>query len=143
MTNYVTFLLSGYTINDIEIRSTTIKLYMKAVNNYYKDHRLAMPFDPKSKSRAAILLREQEKFESDPARREPIPDLAWVKMAELVEADDPLGFRATIFDIATVGKYGGCRQQEFAMDIEEMNEPRVSGLRLLKINNMYCQTALK
>ena len=116
MTNYVTFLLSGFTINDIEIRSDTIKQYMKVVNKYYDDHRLPMPFDPKSKSRAAILVREQEKFESDPARREPVPDLAWVKMAELAEDGDPLGFRATVFDIATVGKYGGCRQQEFAMD---------------------------
>ncbi len=119
LTNYVTFLLSGFTIKHIEIRSGTIKTYMKEVNNYYKQQGLLEPFDAKSESRAAKLLREQEKYESDPARREPIPDLAWVKMAELAAADE-LGFRAAVFDIATVGKYGGTRQQEFAMDFVDI-----------------------
>ena len=115
----MTFLLSGFTIKNIEIKADTIKGYMKEVNNYYAQRNLSKPFDKNSNSEAAKLLREQEKFESDPARREPLPDLAWTKMAQLAAADD-LGFRAAVFDIATVGRYGGMRQQEFAMDFVDV-----------------------
>jgi len=40
-------------------------------------------------------------------------------MAELASVDE-LGSRAAVFDIATVGKYGGLRQQEFAMDFVDV-----------------------
>jgi len=116
ITNYMTFLLSGFTIKNIEIPLGTIKGYTAVINNYYKQQGMVLPFGVKSQSRAAKLLREQEKFKSDPAQREPILDLAWVKMSELA-SEDELGFRATVFDIATVGKYGRLRQQEFAMDL--------------------------
>ena len=83
MTHYMTFLLSGHTIKHIEIRSVTIKGYMKMVNTYYKDHGLNLPFEAKSDSNAAKLLAEQETIESDPARRDSIPDLAWQKWQSL------------------------------------------------------------
>jgi hypothetical protein len=115
MTNYILFLLSGHSIKDIEIRASTIKNYLKVVNEYYRLKKLPAPFDHKSKSDAANLLREQEKFESDPARREPLPDQVIVKMYELAQ-EDPLSFRACTFEITGLGRYGGFRCQEFAMD---------------------------
>ena len=35
LTNYMTFLLNGFTIKNIEIKADTIKGYMKEVNKYY------------------------------------------------------------------------------------------------------------
>ena len=75
LTNYMTFLLSGFTIKNIEIKSDTIKGYMKEVNKYYAQQNPSKPFDKDSNSGAAKLLREQENFESDPDQREPLPDL--------------------------------------------------------------------
>jgi len=111
----MTFLLSGHTIKDIEIKTGTIKGYMDVINKYYKQHNFNEPFDPESDSGAARLLREQKKFEQDPERRAPLPDMAYVKMHELAR-EDPLGLRAAIFDIAALGRLGGFRQQEYAMD---------------------------
>ena len=73
MTNYVTFLLSGHTINDVEIKADTIKKYMKVVNDYYVRHSYMPPFNSRSKSEAASLLREQEKYEKDLDRHKPLP----------------------------------------------------------------------
>lgn len=116
MTNYMTFLLSGHSIKDIDIRADTIKGYMRVVNDYYKLQNHNKPFDIKSKSDAARLLKEQEKFEQDPARRAALPDIVIAKMCELAETSDPLGFRATAWDATGLGRFTGFRQQEFAMD---------------------------
>ena len=116
MTNYVTFLLSGHSIKDIDIRADTIKGYMRVVNAYYKMQGYNRPFDTKSKSDAARLLKEQEKFEQDPARRAALPDIVIAKMCDLAEASNPLGFRATAWDATGLGRFTGARQQEFAMD---------------------------
>jgi len=118
ITNYMTFLLSGHSIKNIEIKSDTIKGYMRVVNDYYVEHTCLPPFDAKSKSEAARLLSEQEKFEQDPARREPLTDAVMEKMRALASVDS-LGFRAAVWDITGLGRFGGFRQQEFAMDVRD------------------------
>lgn len=116
MARYITFLLSGHTINRINIQAATIEGYMREVNRHYESHNLRKPFDKKAKtSTAARLLRDQEKAEKDPARREPLPHNALVKMMELGQ-EEPLGFRGVVWDIVGLGRYGGFRCQEFAMD---------------------------
>ena len=42
-----------------------------------------------------------------------------VKMYELVAQEDPLGVRATCFSFVALSRYGGFRQQEFAMDTKK------------------------
>ena len=92
----MTFLLIGHSIKDIETKADMIKkIYEKVANDYYVDHTCQPPFDAKSKSEAARLLSEQEKFEQDPARREPLKDAIMEKMRVLATADS-LGFRATV-----------------------------------------------
>lgn len=112
----MTYLLSGHTINDIEIRSGTIKTYMRQVNKHYRDNGLNEPWNIKSETDAVKLLKEQEKYESEPARRAPLPDEVIVKMKQLADSSSPLGMRATIWNITAMGRLGGFRQQEFAMD---------------------------
>ena len=62
MTNCMEFLLCGHTIKDIEIRADTIKIYMRVVDNYYAVNHCRKPFDGKSDSDVAHLLKEQEYF---------------------------------------------------------------------------------
>ena len=74
-----------------------------------------MPFDASDDSDTSQLLCEQAKFEEAPARRSPLNEKMIVKMYELAQ-EDPLGFRSACFDFVALGRYGGFRQQEFAMD---------------------------
>ena len=41
-------------------------------------------------------------------------------MYELSMAGDSLGFRAAVWDISGLGCFGGFRQQEFAMDVQDV-----------------------
>ena len=115
MLRYVTFLLSGFTILCIKILVGTIKGYMAAVNKHYRDNKFREPFDAKDDSDAAVLLRAQEKFEDAPAKRAPLTNQMIVKMCELAK-QDPLGFHACVWDFVAIGRFGGFRQQEYAMD---------------------------
>lgn len=115
MLRYVTFLLSGFTIMCIKILVGTIKGYMAAVNKHYRDNKFREPFDAKDDSDAAVLLRAQEKFEDAPAKRAPLTNQMIVKMCELAK-QDPLGFHACVWDFVAIGRFGGFRQQEYAMD---------------------------
>ena len=70
MERYVSFLLDGYTIQNIPIPVDTIAGYMRSVNTYYKKRRFNHPFDKKSETYAAKLLVEQAKFEDKPEQRD-------------------------------------------------------------------------
>ena len=88
MTCYVTFMLSGFAIQSREVLVSTIKGYLRAFNTYYKTKRLRVPYDPKAETPAnSRLLKDQEKLEDAPGRREPLPDKVLVKMCELGKAD--------------------------------------------------------
>ncbi len=67
MTKYMVFLLSGHTIKNIDIKVGMICGYMGVVNTYFVRNNCIPPFNPRSKSDAAVLLLEQESFENDPA----------------------------------------------------------------------------
>ena len=117
MTRYVTFLLSGHSILGIEIMADTVDTYLRVVNTYYKNNNCRQPYDKKSDSDAARLVKDQKKAEKDPPRREPLPDKAMVKMMELAK-ENSIGFRAAVWDITGLGRLGGFRQQEYAMDTQ-------------------------
>jgi hypothetical protein len=113
---YVCFLLSGFTIKNIKIKVGTIKSYLLVVNDHYKAQSRNPPFEYKSNSKTARLLAEQERYEDLPERREPLPDKTLARMMGLAKSSDPLGFKAAVWDITGLGRLGGFRQQEFAMD---------------------------
>ena len=91
-----------------------VRGYLEVVNKHYQTHSLGRPFDHKSDSDAAILLREQEKCEKEPAQRTPLNDKMMVKMYEFF-LENNRGFRATAWDFTNLGKYGGFQEHEFAM----------------------------
>ena len=90
---YVSFLLDGYTIQNISITVDTIAGYTRAVNTYYKKRCFNHPFDKKSGTDAAKLLAEQVKFKDKPEQREPLHDKLFVHMMELSSAGHQFGFR--------------------------------------------------
>ena len=103
---FTTFLLSGFTIQCISILVSTIKGYLRIVNRHFHESGCNEPWDPDDNSDASILLREQLKFEKEPARRLPLDDKVIVKMREL-SRQDRLGFNAAVFDFTALGEYGG------------------------------------
>ncbi|KAL7525503.1 hypothetical protein ACHAXR_001038, partial [Thalassiosira sp. AJA248-18] len=120
---YVVFLLSGYTIevarkktlDDAKCKVGTIKAYLRVVNKHYRENGCPELWNPKDESDASILLKAQESFEKEPARRSPLHPYVLAKMCELSK-EDPLGFKACVWDFTGLGRFGGFRQQEFAMD---------------------------
>ena len=80
------------TINGNPILVGNIRGYLEVVNKRYQTHDLGKPFDHKSDSDIAVLLREQEKFEKEPARYVPLNEKLMVKMYEL-SLKNPHGFR--------------------------------------------------
>lgn len=117
VTNYAVFFLSGHTIKNIYCVAGTLKGYLKVMNEWFEHNDRPAPFKLGSNSRAARLIAEQEAMEKEPDRRRELPDRAIVKMMLLAkDEDDALGFRACVWDITGLGRFGGFRQQEYAMD---------------------------
>ena len=85
------------------------------MNQHYQRSKFREPFDPKDDSDAPKLLREQKKFEDEPAKRGPLTEKMIVEMCRQAE-EDPLGFKAAVYEFTQLGSFGGFRQQEFAMD---------------------------
>ena len=112
---YVTFLLSGFTIQCKAILASTIKGYMAAINKHYKEEGWPEPWHPKGTTSANEILNKQQTFEDMPAQRDPLNRPMVVKMKELAR-EDPLGFRACIWNFVAIGTFSGYRQQEYAMD---------------------------
>jgi hypothetical protein len=121
---YTSFLLTGFTlqlklkntVEDSKVLVGTIKGYLRVVNQHYLDNQCRVPWDPKDDSKASILLREQSKFESEPAKRSALHPHVLQKMCDLAKISDPLSFRACCWDFTGLGTCGGFRKQEFAMD---------------------------
>ena len=116
MRRYVTYLLDGHTIKNIPIRTGTIEGYLRAVNDHFDAHDMPMPFSRKHKRQQATqLVVAQEKMQAAPARRQPLNDLMMEKMRHFAQ-ENRFSFRACIWDFTALGKFGGFREQEFAME---------------------------
>ena len=122
--DYVVFLLSGYTIeiakkaclDDAKVKVGTINGYLRAVNKYYKDSGYPEPWNPNDEdAHTNRLLTAQQSFEKQPDRRSPLHPYVIAKLCELAQ-EDGLGFKACVWDFTGVGRFGGFRLQEFAMD---------------------------
>lgn len=121
--SYATFLLSGFTIRvdkkeNASIIVSTIKGYLRVVNQHYRVNGFREPYAPKDESDADRLLREQEKFEKEPARRSPLNTKMIAFMRQQAK-EDPLSFKAAVSEFTAIGCFAGFRQQEFAMDSKD------------------------
>ena len=120
---YVNSLLDGYSINRESITVGTIGGYMRAVNLYYKTFGLPEPWQKSSGNNAAVLLKDQSKFEEKGEKREPLHHKVIALMLKLAQNGSNLGFRKSIWLWTALARYGGFRRQEFAM--EKKNEIQV------------------
>ena len=116
MLRYVNYLLEGFTIQSIKIEAGTMKGCTRAVNDYYKQYHLPLPWDLKSESKAVELLKQQESYEKKPEQREPLYDKVLAHMMHLASESHPLSFRRAIWLWTNLGRYSGFRCQEFTME---------------------------
>ena len=114
---YVNYLLEGFTLQLIMIKTSTFKGYMRAVNNYYyKHHRLTHSWELKSKSKAVELLNQQIIFEEKADKSEHLYDKVLAQLMRLADEGHALSFRKAIWLWTKLGRYTGFRCQEFAME---------------------------
>ena len=90
---YINSLLDGYTIKREKIAVGTISGYMRAVNQYYKKYHLPEPWHKSSDDDAAVLLKEQSKYEDKPEKREPLHHKVLALMLKMAKEGNQLGFR--------------------------------------------------
>ena len=91
--------------------------YLRAVNKHYTDNGKVAPFSLKDESNVAKVLKKVKDFEKAQSCCDPLPDEALAKMLELMIDDkNPLGFKAAVWNYTALGRFGGFRCGEFAMD---------------------------
>ena len=116
---------------------------MTVINAHYVDMGIHPPFVAKSMSKTARLLADAKTFELKPDRREPLSDRTFDKMHDLARQGPFTGFRSLVWDIAAKGRYGGFRQQEYAMDyknkVEYFNTPVGKIVRAFTMENILFQ----
>ena len=114
---YTEFLLQGFTIFGEPIVHSSIIGYLKAVNKHYTDNDKLEPFSLKDQSNVAKVLKKVKEFEKAQKRRDSLSDEALAKMLDLmIEDKNPLGFKAAVWNFTALGRFGGFRCGEFAMD---------------------------
>jgi hypothetical protein len=136
-------LFMGYGCTPCHIKSRTVLGYLTVINTHYVKMGIHPPFVAELKSKTAHLLADTKKFELKPDHCEPLPDKAFNKMQELASLGSFTRFRSLAWDIATLGRYGGFRQQEYAMDhktkVKYFNSPKGQVVRAFTIENILFQ----
>ena len=117
---YISYLVEGFTLQNIKIAVDTIYGYLGAVNAYYKQFRLSEPWNKKDDSEGATLLRKIKEFEGASAKREPLHDRVLAQMLDMSTGGPPHGFRRAMWLWTNVGRYAGFRRQEFAMEKKDV-----------------------
>lgn len=113
---YTSYLLDGYTLDNIAVKASTVRAYLKVVNDHYVGLGFNPPFTKSASSIASKLLTDQKAYEQKPDQREPLPTRTIAKLRDLALADHQHGLRTSIWLWTALGRLGGFRIQEFAMD---------------------------
>lgn len=113
---YSAYLLGGFTIKDKPINASTIYGYLHAVNNHYISLNLRPPFDKSSNSPAALIIKWHKDFEKKAAKRDPLHYLTIARMHTIALSSPPHSFHTAVWYWTALGRLGGFRCQEFAMD---------------------------
>ena len=113
---YTSYLLDGHTITNSTIKSGTIQGYLQAVNSYYESLGLNPPYNRDSHSFSARILKEQKDYDKQPQKRDPLHYKVIATMYELARSAPPASFERAVWLWTALGRLGGFRCQEFAMD---------------------------
>ena len=108
--------MDGNTINGGPITANTIYAYLHAVNDHYISLALDPPFDKHSHSPAALIIKRHKAFEKKPAKRDPLNFRTISRMHAIAMASPPHSFQLAVWHWTALGRLGGFRCQEFAMD---------------------------
>ena len=87
---YINSLLDGYTIKHQSIAVGTISGYTRAVNQYYKRFHLPEPWHKPLDDNAAVLLKDQSKFDDKSKKREPLHHKVMELMLKMAEEGNNL-----------------------------------------------------
>ena len=112
---YAKYLTKGINIKDISLRATTIHFYLLAVNDMFVWRRFQPPFDPYTpENKPAVLLKNYEKLEVIPNKRNPLTVEMIAAISDYVEVSETLLFKCAIFDWVILGRYIGQHLSEFS-----------------------------
>ena len=101
---YTKYLTKGINIKDISLRATTIRFYLLAVNDIFVRRGFQTPFDPYTpRNKPAVLLKNYEKLEVIPNKRNHLTVEMIVAMSDYAEVSEPLSFHCAIFDWVVLG----------------------------------------
>ena len=106
----------GYGCTPRHIKSGMVIGYLTVINAHYVEMGIHPPFVAESKTKTARLIADTKKFELKPDHCGPLSNKTFDKMHDLACPGPSTGSRALVWDIAALGRYGGFRQQEYAMD---------------------------
>ena len=96
---YTKYLTKGINIKDISLRATTIRFYLLEVNDMFVRRGFQPPFDPYSPgNKPAVLLKNYEKLEVIPNKRNPLTVEMIAVMSDNAEVSAALSFHCAIFD---------------------------------------------
>ena len=126
LASYAAYLLSGATILAISIRVGTVKLYLKAVADYFHDHRKFNPTLDETGAQPELLrslYHEASRWEKMPNRAEPLtPDIVEFFHTRAQSAHENSAI-AAIADWMILGLQTGFRVSEYAQSHSSMTKP--------------------
>ena len=86
-------------MKDISLRATTISFYLLEVNDMFVRRGFQPPFDPYTTgNKPAVLLKNYEKLELIPNKRNPLKVEMIAAISDYVEDSETLAFDFKIFD---------------------------------------------
>lgn len=108
-------LISGDNILGLNIKSTTVKGYMKAAAKLYVRAELPDPFNNSNVTvnYPEIIITALSKYESKPDRKEPVTDSMFLYIAEQARASRQDSMLAALKDWFAWSRYGGPRRAEW------------------------------
>ena len=107
--------ISGDNILGLNLKSDTIRGYLRAAAKLYTDKKRPNPFSNKSleKNYPEVILKALKKYESHADRREVITDSMFQHIDELASKSGPDSLLATLNDFLKWSRYSGPRQSEW------------------------------
>ena len=133
MISYALFLLTGHTLLAKSIRVATVKLYLKAVTDYFGEHRQFNPTLDEKGNKLEVLesvYREGSRWEKMPNRAEPLtPDMVQF-LVDSSSTSHPDSAISAYADWAVLSLQTGFRISEYAQSHSALHMPLTSEVSL-------------
>lgn len=118
--HYATYLLEGNTIKKINIRVSTIKGYLTAINDMFTDKKLPPPIDLRANTHTARIIKDAQKYEALPNRRTPLSKHMVHVMVTRAHRSGRFSFVRVMGLWVRVGMKAGFRLGEYAQDTQKV-----------------------